>query len=444
MKKALYFGLVLVLVASFLSACGSGGNKETSPSASAANSPSSSASPSESAKADTPPQKVELKVFMSFPRFKDQFEAYFAQFKAKELAEKNIDVTIKLEMPNPDQAKQILQTRLASNDAPDLFTLHAIADIPTYYKAGYLSDLSDQPFVPKVYESVRNTVTYDGKVVALPLESLSWGYLYNKKIFAEQGIAPPLTLDEMQAAIDKLNAANVKPFVLAFQESWIPQLMMALSLGGTVSSAHPDWIERMNKGEASYKDVASVFDIIDLIMANGTSKPFEVGGEAGSADFASGKGAMWVQGPWQAETILKVNPDMEFGVAPLPVSNDPAGAMINLATSTSLAVSPTSKNKEVALDLLNYILDDQASAPLFEELKFNPVATMHTYETFPWISEASSYVAQGKAYLDLSLPGGVTDETAKLLQSYYAKDVTKDEIIATLDKAWAKGVQAQQ
>jgi len=446
MKKALHLSLALAMIVAVLSACGGGNGKSGEPASESPASSSSapSASPSESAKANEPPRKAELKVFMSFPRFKDQFEAYFAQFKAKELAEKNIDVTVKLEMPNPDQAKQILQTRLASNDAPDLFTLHAIADIPTYYKAGYLSDLSDQPFVPKVYESIRKTVSYDGKVVALPLESLSWGYLYNKKIFAEQGIAPPLTLDDMKAAIDKLNAAKIKPFMLAFQESWIPQLMMALSLGGTVSSAHPDWIEKMNKGEASYKDVASVFDVIDLIMANGTGKPFEVGGEAGSADFANGKAAMWVQGPWQAETILKVNPDMEFGVAPLPVSNDPAGAMINLATSTSLAVSPTSKNQDVALDLLNYILDDQASAPLFEALKFNPVATMHTYETFPWISEASSYVAEGKAYLDLSLPNGVTDETAKLLQSYYAKDVTKEEIIATLDKAWAKGVQAQK
>lgn len=448
MKKALHLALVLILAVSFLSACGSGkdnnaSTKEASASPSSGPSATATESPSES-QANTPPRKVELKVFMSFPRFKDQFESYFEQFKAKELAEKNIDVSIKLEMPNPDQAKQILQTRLASNDAPDLFTLHAIADIPTYYKAGYLSDLSDQPFVPKVYDSVRKTVTFDGKVVALPLESLSWGYLYNKKIFKDVGIAPPQTIDEMKAAIDKLNGAKIKPFMLAFQESWIPQLMMALSLGGTVSSAHPDWIEKMNKGEASYQDVVSVFDIIDLIMANGTDKPFEVGNEAGSTDFANGKAAMWVQGPWQAETILKVNPSMEFGVAPLPVSNDPAGAMINLATSTSLAVSPKSANKEVALDLLNYILDDKDSAPLFEALKFNPVATMHTYETFPWIAEASSYVAEGKAYLDLSLPNGVTDETAKLLQSYYAKDVTKEDIVKTLDKAWAKGVKAQQ
>lgn len=419
--------LITALVMTVLAGCGS--KSDT------ANSDNNSSKATEKA------QKVELKVFMSFPRFKDQFDAYFEKFKAKMLAEQNIEVSIKLEMPNSDQAKQILQTRLSSNDAPDLFTLHAIADIPTYYKAGYLSDLSDQPFVDGLYESVKNTVIYDGKVVALPLESLSWGYLYNKKIFAELGVTPPQTLDEMKAVIDKLNVKGIKPFELAFQESWIPQLMMALSLGGIVNSEHPDWIEQMNAGTASYKDVEDVFNIIDLIMENGTDKPFEVSGATGSADFANGKSAMWVQGSWQAETLLKVNPDMEIGVAPLPVSNNPEGAMINLSTSTSLAVSPTSKNKEVAQELLNFILDEKESSALFEELKFNPVSTVHNYTTFPWVDEASVYVSKGKAYQDLSLPNGVTDETAKQLQSYYAKSVTKDEIIKALDKAWAAGVQ---
>jgi raffinose/stachyose/melibiose transport system substrate-binding protein len=387
------------------------------------------------------PQKVELKVFMSFPRFKEQFETYFEQFRAKELAEKNIDVTIKLEMPNADQANQILKTRLASNDAPDVFTLHAIADIPSFYEAGYLSDLSGQPFANYLFDSVKKTVTYDGKVVALPLESLSWGYLYNREIFSRLNLTPPQTLKEMEEVIAVLKQNDVTPFLLAFQESWIPQLMMALSLGGIVSSENPGFIDSMNAGTGSYNDVRAVFNIIDLIMQNGSAKPFEVGSAAGSADFANGKAAMWVQGPWMAETILKVNPDMEIGVAPLPVSNNPAGAMINLATSTSLAVSPESKNREVALDLVNYILDETDSAPLFETLKFNPVADMHTYESFPWVEEASQYVSRGKAYQDLSLPGGVTGETAKMLQSYYTGSVTQAQIIAALDKAWADSLK---
>ncbi|MFD0671042.1 ABC transporter substrate-binding protein [Cohnella sp. GCM10027633] len=441
MKKALNLSVALLMTTAVLAACSSGNeNNEASsgaPASSAAASPSASAPASQAAE----PTEVELNVFIGAPRFKDQFDKYFEKFKAKELAEKNVDVTINLEMPAPEQAKDVLKARLASGDAPDVFDLHATQDIPTYYKAGYLTDLSDQPFVGKLFDGVKETVTHDGKVLAVPMESLSWGYLYNKKIFADNGIAPPQTLDEMKAAVEKLNAAKVAPFLLAYQESWVPQLMTALSIGGTVSSAHPDWIAKMNKGEASYADIAGIFDIIDIINANGSAKPFEVGSGQGSTDFANGKAAMWIQGPWMAESILKANPDFEFGVAPLPVSNDPAGTMINLATSTSLAVSSSSSNPEVAKDLVNFILDDQESSALFEQLKFNPIATVHSYETFPWIQEATSYVSQGKAYLDLQMPPGVTDEQAKLLQSYYSKDVSKEDFIKTMDATWAKAVK---
>lgn len=429
MKRIISMVLVCVMMLSLAVGCASKSNPD---------------SDKEDVQAEAKVEKASLDVFIGSPRFKDQFDKYFEQFKAKEKAEKNIEVTINLEMPNPDQAKQILKTRLSSNDGPDVFDLHAIADIPTFYKAGYLTDLSDQPFTNAIYENVKEIVTYDGKVVALPLESLAWGYLYNKKIFNDLAITPPQTLNEMQAVVDKLKANNVTPFLLSFQESWIPQLMMALSLGGTVSSAHPDFIDNMNAGKGSYRDVISVFDIIDMIMQNGTDKPFEVGSAAGAADFANGKAAMWVQGPWMAEAILKVNPDMQIGVAPLPVSNDPKGAMINLAVSTSLAVSSTTENKDVALDLVNYVLDPEDSSALFEELKFNPVASFHKYPTFLWTAEAMEYVAQGKAYKDLTLPNGVTDETAKLLQSYYAKQVTKEDIVKALDAAWAKGIKTSK
>lgn len=440
MKKTIHLSIILGLLLFLATGCGT---TKTTTENSAAPATAAPASTTEATVAATPaaPTKVELNVFMSYPQYKDQFDKYFEQFKAKELAAKNIEVTIKTEMPNSDQAKQILQTRLASNDAPDLYTLHA-NDIPAYYNAGYLSDLSDQPAIKSLYEPVQKTVTIDGKIVVLPFESSTWGYLYNKKIFKDLGLTPPNTLDEMKAVIAKITEAKLAPFELAFQESWVPQLMTAQSLGGIVSSKHPDWIEKMTAGEASYKDVAGIFDIIDLINANGTKKPFEVGNEAGAADFANGKAVMWVQGPWNADAILKVNPSFEMGVAALPVSNDPKDTMINLSTSTSLALSPTSKNKEVALDLLNYILDEKDSSALFEQLKFNPISTVHKFKVNPWVEESSAYVANGQAYQDLKLPNGVTDEQAKLLQSYYAKTVTKEQFIKTMDKTWAAAVKA--
>jgi raffinose/stachyose/melibiose transport system substrate-binding protein len=385
-------------------------------------------------------REVELDVFMSFPRFQEQFEDYFDVFEEKMLEEENIKVTINLEMPSSDTAEQLLQARLSSDDAPDLFTLHAIAHIPDYYEAGYLDDLSDADFVDTVYDSVLEAVTYDNKVVALPLENLAWGYLYNKDMFNEYGLTPPTTLSEMETVVSTLNSNGETPFVLAFQESWIPQLMMALSLGGMINSEEPNFIDNMNAGTGSYADIDEVFGIIDLIMANGTDKPFETGGAAGSAAFANGDAAMWVQGPWMSGSILEVNPDINIGLAPLPVTNNAATTMINLSTSTSLALSPTCEDKDVAIKLLNFILDEEYSSDLFEELQFNPLSTVHDYETLPWIDEAMTYVADGKAYLEKGLPDGVTDVTALMLQEYYSGTKTKQEVIDAIDQAWASAI----
>lgn len=380
---------------------------------------------------------VNLKMFIAQPRLKEHYDKYINAFVAKEKKDKNIDVTVQLEMPPADNAAQILKTRLASNDAPDVFALHAVNEIPPFYKAGYLEDLSGQPFVSKLMDSVKPSVTtQDGKVVAVPLETISWGYLYNKKIFKDLDLKPPGTLTEMKAVVDKLKANHVKPFLLSYKESWIPQLFVPLTAGAMMNTQNKDFIERMNQDKGSFSEMKSMFDIIDLVNSNGTDKALEIGGDDGSAAFASGKAAMWIQGPWFAETILKSDPKMDFGVAPLPINDDPNATLINLSTSTSLAVSSTSKNKEVALDFVNYVLDDKDSSAFYEALKFNPISKVHTFKSYPWVNDATEYVKAGKSYQDPSIPQAVKDEAGKSLQSYYAGQLSQDDVIKALDKAW--------
>ncbi|WP_314000019.1 extracellular solute-binding protein [uncultured Paenibacillus sp.] len=427
MKKVWKGVIGTVLAASLLAGCGSnannGGNADT-----AAGGNAGSVGEAKS---------VTLKVFIAQPRLKEQYDKFIADFAAKEKAEKNIDVTVQLEMPTADTAAQILKTRLAAQDGPDIFALHAINEIPSYYKAGYLEDLSDQPFVGKLLDSVKPSVTTtDGKVVAVPLETLSWGYLYNKKIFADNGLTPPTTLSEMKQVVEKLKANNVTPFLLSYKESWIPQLVLPLAVGALVNTENPDFIERMNNNEGSFSEMKAMFDIFDLINANGTARATEVGGDDGAAAFAAGDAAMWLQGPWYAETILKSNPDLDFGVAPLPINDNPKATMINLSASTSLAVSSASKNKEVAKDFINYVLDDQASNAFFQSLKFNPIATVHTFESYPWVNDATAYVKEGKSYQDPAIPQSVKDEVGKALQAYYAGQLKQGDVLTALDKAW--------
>lgn len=385
--------------------------------------------------AEDPVKEAELNIMMGFPQYMDQWETYCRQFEEKMLAEKNIKVKVNLEMPSSDQYDSVLQARLSGDDAPDLFTIHS-NNISAYDKAGNLTDLSAEPLAGKLYENVKETVSIDGRLLAVPIESQAWGVLYNKDIFEECGLAAPDTLEELETVCETLKEKGHTPFLLAFQEQWVPQLMTALTIGGKVSGEANDWLERMYQDQASYSEIADIFDVIDLIMANGTDRAMEEGSEAGSADFAIGKAAMYVQGTWASATIMATNPEMNLGVFPLPVNQNKDCTRVNLSTSTTLAVYPQSENKELALAFANYVLDDEASSALFQACSFNPLATCHNYESSSWVAEASSYVEAGRAYQDLVIPSAVTDEQGRLLQEYYVGTAEKEDIIETLDKTF--------
>ena len=430
MKKIIVILLAFCLLLS-LAACAGGETKETDPPASN----EVKAPVSDSGATTDEPREAELNIMMSFPQFIDQWETYAKQFEAKMLAEENIKVKVNLEMPSSDQYESVLQARLSGGDAPDLYTLHC-NNIGTYNDAGYLYGLSNEPLADVIYENVKATVSVDGKLLAVPIESQAWGVLYNKEIFAECGLEAPDTLADLTAICETLKEKGYTPFMLAFQEQWVPQLMTGLTLGDIVSGKLPDWLERMYKDEGSYNEVREIFDVIDLIMANGTNRAMEEGSEAGAADFAMGKAAMFVQGTWASNTIMTTNPDMQLGVFALPINDDPNCTRVNLSTSTTLAVHPDSKELDLALKFANYVLDEKDSSALFQSCSFNPVATCHNYEAYSWVADASAYVAAGRAYQDLVLPSSVTDEQGRLLQEYYVGTVTVDEIVERLDAAF--------
>lgn len=428
-----------------LTACGnkSTDNAATNTSDSTSAKVTEATAPQDEAQDTTEPREVELNIMMSFPQYMDQWETYCKQFEEKMLTEENIKVKINLEMPSSDQYDSVLQARLTGDDAPDLYTIHS-NNLKTYNEAGYVTDLSNEALAGKIYDNVKNTVSIDGKLMAVPIESTAWGVLYNKDIFEACGLQVPNTLDELKNVCQVLKDNGYTPFLLAFQEQWVPQLMTALTIGGKVSGDVPDWLDRMYADNGSYSEISDIFDTIDVIMQNGTERAMEEGSEAGSADFANGKAAMYVQGTWASNTIMTTNPDMNMGVFALPVNNNKGCTLINLSTSTTLVVYPNSKNMDVALKFADYVLDDNDSSALFQACSFNPIANIHNYETSSWVKEAYQYVADGRSYQDLVLPSAVTDEQGKLLQEYYVGSVTREDIIAALDAKFKEANKLSQ
>ena len=388
-------------------------------------------------------EQVTLSALIGQPRFREQYETYFAKFIERVREEQGIDLTINLEMPSDGEISMILQTRMASNNSPDIFNFHPTNDGPTYARAGWLLDLSDQPFVDRLVSFARDAVTIDGQIIGVPLETTQWGFLYNRDIFNELNLELPNTLTEMREVIAVLEANDITPFVLSYAEGWIPQLFISLTTGSLIETQNPNFIADMNAGTTSYAEFEQMFEIMDLVNAHGTARPFEVGADQGAADFASGAAAMYVQGPWMADSILSVNSNMNFGVAPLPVDDNPAGTLVNLGFSNGLAVSTFSQNQEIAIQLMNFMLDAELSSDFYQSMGFNPVADVHQFDTHPWQSGTVVLVEAGRAYLDPLIPGPVKSESERAFQSYFAGTMTREEVIDALDNAWAQYVSHQ-
>ena len=123
-----------------------------------------------------------------------------------------------------DNYKQQLVVAMSSKQAPDMYIHWGGGPMAEYYKSGFVNDLTDMFNTydhPDFLDAAVAQSSFDGKVLAIPFGGLSGcDIFYNKTIFEEVGIEVPQTIDELEAACDKLLEAGYVPFSLANGSKW--------------------------------------------------------------------------------------------------------------------------------------------------------------------------------------------------------------------------------
>jgi len=130
----------------------------------------------------------------------------FAQ-AAEAFEDDNPGITIELQQVPFDSYFTKLNTQLQGNSAPDVFWLQNI-QFPLYSENDQLADLTDYvaddaASFEGIPASTMDTYVYDGKRYAVPWQVISFGLYYNKKMFADAGVAAPTndwTWDDVAAA----------------------------------------------------------------------------------------------------------------------------------------------------------------------------------------------------------------------------------------------------
>lgn len=134
------------------------------------------------------------------------------------------NITVNQVHQQNDNYKQQLIVAMSSGQAPDMYIHWGGGPMAEYYKSGFVNDITDMFNTydhPDFIDAAVAQSTYDGKIMAIPFGGLSGcDIFYNKTIFAEVGIEVPKTIDELEAACDKLVAAGYVPFSLANASKW--------------------------------------------------------------------------------------------------------------------------------------------------------------------------------------------------------------------------------
>ena len=123
---------------------------------------------------------------------------------------KHPNVTINVESrPGGTEGDNLVKTKLATGDMTDIFWYNAGSLLQALNPSQTLVDLTGEPYIANIADSFIPTVSQNGGIFGVPSgTAMGGGILYNKKIFADNGLTVPTTWAEFEANNDKLKAAG--------------------------------------------------------------------------------------------------------------------------------------------------------------------------------------------------------------------------------------------
>lgn len=377
MKKSIFHNMsmlflaVIVVLSLTLAGCSSKNNNQAEPSESGSSSPK---------KESDAPKKERSEVsfwYLWGGAEGEVIENLIAEFNASQelYTVKGLSV--------PDVQKVIVA--LSSGNGPDL-TDNFSSDTVSFAAKGILEPLDDyiardnydiSDFVPAVLESGR----YEGKLYALPGNVMFNMMFYNKKLFAEAGIAEPPKTDkellEMAVKLTKLNddkTINVLgfpdyPFVYYTNSMTYALGGSFISDDGKLTPNNPGTLAALNL----IKSYREQFGQDNITKFSSSAKYMDA-----TDPFMTGHQAIRFDGPWFGHTvknILKLT-DLDYGVAPLPApEGKPELAGGGQVSSSTFFIAKSAKNKEGAWAFISWLLSKETMVKLNRDFGSLPSRT---------------------------------------------------------------------
>jgi raffinose/stachyose/melibiose transport system substrate-binding protein len=284
--------------------------------------------------------------------------------KRFEAANPGIKVTVSVYENDPYKTK--LKT-VTGDEFPDVFHSWGGGWLKSFVDAGLVLDITDaaKAWESNVSADAMRFNTFDGKRYGSPYVHTSTPIYYNKALFEKYNLKFPETWTEMERACDTFIKNGVIPFALGNRSKWPGAqhfVYLAMRLGG------PDIFQRALNREISFTDPAFIKAgdmLIDMVKkgwfpagVNGIN--YDTGGSR--MMFYTEQCAMIVQTSNFLTACKSENPDfyntrLEVGLYPA-IEGSPGRNTDLLAGENAFSVASSSKNKDMAIKLVEFMSTD--------------------------------------------------------------------------------------
>lgn len=279
------------------------------------------------------------------------FEAVEKQFKVK-----YPNATIHWEKLDEKNFEQITNEQLAAGQAADILFNQKIKG---YAKAGYLLDLSDQPWVQRMIDSAKQTVAYKGKTYGAALDVSTFGVYYNKDIFDRLQLQPPQTWDEFIGLCDKIKQAGLSPITGGFKDTWTIQGVYLPIAATSEFLQNPNFELDLYEGKVKIDgpELNNAMQKFTDLSHNGFFNPdaLQIGYEESTQQFIDGKGAMQLMGSWTPGVVDSKTTDFKMGFFALPDEN--GKTVMAAGPDKQVAINAKTTYPDRAKYLLSILLD---------------------------------------------------------------------------------------
>ncbi|MFC8424548.1 extracellular solute-binding protein [Streptomyces sp. NPDC057236] len=297
-------------------------------------------------------------------------EKYWAGLVERYEAE-HPDVKIDVDVYSWNDVDRKVKEMVDAGDPPDMAQIGAYADYAAegeLYKAG---DLLSIPVQADFLSQLTTAGEVNSVQYGMPFASSTRVLFYNKKLFAEAGITPPETWDELAEAAEALDAEGVKyPY--------------ALPLGP--EEAQAETMQWLLSGDGGYTDIMGTYSIDsaqnvetfswlkDELVGKGLTGPVAPG-KLNRADafaaFAAGDVGMLNGHPSLMETAKAKG--VEFGMVPTPGVDGESPVTLGVA-DWMMAFKKNGHRDQVG-EFLDFVYSEENVLDFSREYNLLPVTT---------------------------------------------------------------------